>query len=67
MSELVITVMKATTILSLLAGCDAYDGKIKPSADGANALVKYEDVENGVICYRAYGRDGISCVKVDKK
>lgn len=66
MSKLILTVMKYATILSLLAGCDAYDGKIKPSDNGTNSLVKYEDAENGVICYRAVGRDGISCVKVSE-
>lgn len=35
------------------------------SIEGApqSTLIKYEDKEEGIICYRAYGREGISCLK----
>lgn len=32
--------------------------------NGTSNLYKYEDKENGVICYRMNVTDGISCVKV---
>lgn len=51
--------------LLFLASCG--DGSIKTAKESNTDLVKYEDLENKVICYSIYGHSngGLSCIKKD--
>ncbi len=61
MNKSIIACSVALAILSM-TGCDKF---IAPTGvNSANALTRYVDKENGVICYQA-GDKTLSCVKVD--
>lgn len=46
-----------------VAGCDSYP--VSGSKNDAKTLVRFEDKENGVVCYQVFGGSApLSCVKV---
>lgn len=51
--------------LLFLASCG--DGKVTTAKEYGNDIVKYEDIENKVICYSiaGYSHGGLFCVKKD--
>ncbi len=61
MNKSIIACCVAVALLSL-TGCDTF---ITPTGvNSANALTRYVDKENGVICYQSDIKT-LSCVKVD--
>lgn len=54
-------------MLGLMVGCvdsrtDTSSKVLQPTSEQPGELLKYEDKEFGVICYRVKSREGISCI-----
>lgn len=50
-------------LLFMLVSCERAPRQ-SATVQGQSDLLKYEDKENGVMCYRVAYTDGTSCVKV---
>lgn len=62
MNKSIIACCVALAILSM-TGCDKI---VAPTGvNSANALTRYVDKDNGVICYQGVNNNTLSCVKVD--
>lgn len=62
MNKSIIACCVALAILSM-TGCDKFFAPT--GVNSANALTRYVDKENGVICYQGVSNKTLSCVKVD--